>query len=101
MAMIAYGLGILPLIRDLRTAHPRVTKTWYADDSRAGGTFKGIQQHLDELMVQGPPQGYLPEPTKSILVIYPQNVPSAEDLFHRKGLQIVMGSRYLGRFIGT
>ena len=25
LSMIPYGLGIIPLIRDLRTAHPRVT----------------------------------------------------------------------------
>ena len=57
LAMIAYGLGILPLIRDLWTAHPRVTQPWYTDDAGSGGTFAGICQHLDDLMVQGPPRG--------------------------------------------
>ena len=26
LAMIAYGVGVLPLIRELREAHPRVTQ---------------------------------------------------------------------------
>ena len=39
LAMIAYGIGVLPLIRDLRIAHPRVTQTWYAYDAGVGWKF--------------------------------------------------------------
>ena len=53
LAMIVYDLGILSLIRDLWTDHPRVTQPWYADDAGAGGIFAGIWQHMDNLMVQG------------------------------------------------
>ena len=35
--MISYGIGVLPLIRNLREAHPRITQPWYADDAGAGG----------------------------------------------------------------
>ena len=31
LAMVEYGLGILPLIYELRTDHPSVTQPWYAD----------------------------------------------------------------------
>ena len=34
--------------------HPLVIKLWYADDSGAGGSFKNIYKHLEELMVRGP-----------------------------------------------
>ena len=37
LSMIAYGIGILPLIRELQNAHPRVTQSWYDDDAGAGG----------------------------------------------------------------
>ena len=39
--MIAYGIRVLPLIRELRGAHPWVTQPWYADDAGAegGGRF--------------------------------------------------------------
>ena len=39
LPMIAYDLGILPLIQYLRTARPRVTHSWYADDAGVGGKF--------------------------------------------------------------
>ena len=42
ITMVAYELGILPLIHELRQTHPGVTQPWYADDAGAGGTFGGI-----------------------------------------------------------
>ena len=51
LAMISYGLGILPLLRDLRTAHPSITQLWFTDDTRAGSTFVGIRKYLYDLMV--------------------------------------------------
>ena len=39
LAMIFYGIGVLPLIRDLRRDHPHVMQPWYADDAGAGGSF--------------------------------------------------------------
>ena len=39
LAMIAYGIRVLPLIRVLRSDHPQVYQPWYADDAGAGGTF--------------------------------------------------------------
>ena len=77
-----------------------LTKTWYADDIGEVGTFKGIQCHLEDLMIRGPPRGYFPEPTKRILVVYPQNVPRAEAFFWGYGLYIVKGRRYLRGFVG-
>ena len=99
LAMVAYGLGILLLIYELRQAHPRITHNWYADDAGAGGTSEGIRRHLDGLMVRGPPQGYFPKPTKSILVVSPRKIPQAEAFFRGYGFQIVTGNRYLGGFV--
>ena len=78
LAMIAYGIGVLPLIRELRGAHPRVTQPWYADDAGAGRKFSHILEHLRYLQARGPARGYYPEPTKSILVVAPGNVARAE-----------------------
>ena len=66
LSMIAYGIGLLPLIRELWNAHPWVTHPWYADDAGAGGTFQKILEHFWDLQVRGPARGYYPEPTKSI-----------------------------------
>ena len=44
--------------------------------------------------------GYFPEQTKSILVVYPRNFLWVEAFFQCYGLQIMTGSRYLGEFVG-
>ena len=67
--MIAYGIGLLPLIRVLQVDHPQVYQPWYADDSGAGGRFKDIMAHFRDLQLKGPARGYFPDPTKSILVV--------------------------------
>ena len=46
LAMIAYGIGVLPLIRELRGAYPRITQPWYANDAGDGGTFQQVQEHF-------------------------------------------------------
>ena len=86
LSMVAYGLGTPSIIRDLRTIHPSVTQPWYADDAGAGGKISDMQHHLNEPMVRGPPWGYFTEPTKSILVLSPQNFPQAEAFFWGYGV---------------
>ena len=97
--MIAYGIGVLPLIRELREAHTCVTQPWYADDAEAGGMFNDVQAHFQDLQARGPARGYYPEPTKSILVMAPGNVNRAEEHFRGLGIQVVTGHRYLGGFL--
>ena len=82
-------------------AHPNITHPKFADDASAGGTFRGIRQHLDNLMVRGPPHGYFLDLTKSILVVSTHNFPRVEAFFRGYGLHIVTGSCLLGGFMGS
>ena len=41
-----------------RADHHIFNQPWYADDAGSGVTFAGIQWHLEDLVVLGPPQGY-------------------------------------------
>ena len=91
LTMIAYAIGVLPLIRGIWGAHPCVTQPWYADDTGAGGEFEHFLAHLWDLQLRGPQRDYYPEPTKSILVVAPRNVARAEDLFRGMGIQVVTG----------
>ena len=100
LAIIAYGIGVLPFIRELWDAHPRVTQPWYADDVGAGGAFKDVQAHFQDLQARGPAQGYYLEPIKSILVVAPGNVARADEHLRGLGIRVVMGHRYLGGFLG-
>ena len=42
LAMINYGIGILPLIRELHNVHIKVTHIWYADFAGSGGNFAAL-----------------------------------------------------------
>ena len=52
------------------------------------------------MQARGPPRGYFLEPTKSILVVALRNLSREEEFFCGIGFQVVMGSPYLGGFIG-
>ena len=94
--MIAYGLGVLALSRELREAHPKFTQPWYAENSGVVRTLPCIFSHLENIMAQGQPRGYLPDPTNSILFISTHNFKRAESFLNRRGPTIFIGSRYLG-----
>ena len=55
LSVIAYVIGVLPLIREIRDAHPRVTQPWCADDAGGGGVgYLGkILTHFQDLQVRG------------------------------------------------
>ena len=78
--MVVYELGILPIICELQKPHPGITQPWYTDDDGESGTFEGIWQHLDDLMVRGTLRGYFLKTTKSILVVSPWNAPAGAGL---------------------
>ena len=47
--MIACGIGILPLIKNLKLEGPDVTQTWYTDDTRSLGMFTRIETYFNSL----------------------------------------------------
>ena len=60
--MIAYSIGILPLIKKLKKEFPDVTQPWYADDAGALGTLVRIKSYFHLIERHGLGQGYDPEP---------------------------------------
>ena len=54
LEMISYGIGILPLIKNLKWDIPDVTQTWYADNTGALVTFTRIETYFNSLTRQGP-----------------------------------------------
>jgi hypothetical protein len=75
--MLAYGTGILPLIRQLKPEFPQVEQPWYADDEGAGAKFDKIECFFRRLCEIGRLFGYYPEPTKSILIVRQHNLEEA------------------------
>eukprot|EP00978_Attheya_sp_CCMP212_P023068 scaffold69828_cov33-Attheya_sp.AAC.3 len=70
----------------------------YADDAGAGGSFAKIREYFEKLNEYGPPRGYFPERTKSILVMSERNLERANAEFADLGfkVKVVTGARYLG-----
>ena len=61
--MIAYGIGIIPLIKNLKREIPDVTQPWYSDDARALGMFARIETYFYSLTRLGLGRGYHPKPS--------------------------------------
>ena len=57
LAMIAYRIIILPLIKNIKQEIPDVTQTWYSDNVGALGMFARLENYFDSLTHQGPGQG--------------------------------------------
>ena len=66
LAMIAYDIWVLPLIREIQVSHPCVTQPLYTDDAGAEGNFVHIMAHLWDLQARGLSRSYYLDPTKSI-----------------------------------
>ena len=98
--MIAYRIGILPLIKNLKQEILDVTHPWYAGIARALGMFAILETYLDSLTRQGPRRRFYPEPSKSKLIVRPENLEAEKKLGARHGFKVCTGARYLGGCIG-
>ena len=72
LVMIAYRIGILPLINDLKREIPDITHPWYADNAGALRTFARPGTYFYLLTRQGPVWGYHLEPSNIILISRPE-----------------------------
>ena len=97
--MIAYGIGILPVIKNLRRALPDVTQPWYDDYARDLGMFAILETYFDLLPHQVPVRGYHPKPSKSVLIVCPDNIEAGNFFGRRHGFKVCTGARYLGGYI--
>ena len=71
--MIAYSIGILPLIIKLKREIPFIINPWCADYIGALGTFARIETYFDSLTRQGLGRGYYPKPSKIVLIVHTEN----------------------------
>ena len=72
--MIAYGIGILPLIKNIKREISDVTQPCYADNAGDLGTFTRLKTYFYSLTSQGPGRGYHNNPTKRVLIVRPENL---------------------------
>ena len=104
-AMGMYACSLMPLVNSLKhdvespTVYPK--QVWYADDSAAGGKLTQIVKWWNDLQQQGPIYGYHPKPSKTWLIVKPEYLNKAKELFPSEINITTTGHRYLGSFIGN
>ena len=99
LAMAMYAIGTLPLIRKLDGI---AKQTWFADDSAAASSLKRLKSWWDLLNEIGPLYGYFPNGAKTHMLVKPQHVAKAREIFKDTAIMISEeGERYLGGAIGT
>ena len=98
LAMVAHGIGILLIIKNLKTEFADATHPWYDDDSDSLGTFANVKLYFNLLKRFGPRRGYYPKPSKRILILYPENLSSGNFGLHH-GFKVFGYTRYPGIFL--
>ena len=99
LAMAMYAIATVPLIHRLQQ---RVTQVWFADDATAGGKLLDLRGWWDQLVSCGEDYGYSANASKTWLVVKPEHLAQANEIFADSGVQITSeGRRHLGAALGT
>ena len=101
--MVLYGIILVPLAEELRSADPGLLSPFYAYNAAFDGSERRSAQLLNLLMEMGPDRGYFPNPDKSLFISdTPGQEVAAKREFAKEGLCLtfVSGSRYLGEYLG-
>ena len=99
LATIAYSIGILPLIKNLKRELHDVTQTRYVDNDRELGTFARIDTYFHSLTQQGLGRVCYPKPSKSVLIVHPDNLKARKWFSTHHGFKMCTGASYLGDYI--
>ena len=60
--------------------------------------FDNLERYFNSLKRNGLARGYYPKPTKSILVVHPENLEAGELFGRCHGFKVCTGARYLGGY---
>ena len=100
LAMAMYAISVIPLIDAIRDCDVR--QAWFADDATAAGSLNGLQKWWSGLVRLGPAYGYHVKPSKSWLIVKPDYLNLAKEVFADCGVGITAeGKRHLGAAIGS
>ena len=100
LAMVMYALGTLPLIREAAAAN--AVQASYADDSTAASKIIRLREWWSILETRGPAYGYYTNAAKSVLLVKPQFLNIAREVFADTEVRVTAdGHRHLGAVLGT
>lgn len=100
--MILYGIGHLPLAKDLCRKDPSFLQHWYANSLALEGPASKVTQHFQRLCQHGPDIGYFPSGAKSNGICLRASEPAAKATFVAANLPMQFSCRqcYIGGFNG-
>ena len=103
LGMAIYAIAISPLLDIMVTTAGNNSKmAAFADDMSASGKVVSLKECWIRLIEVGPKYGYYPQPTKSWLIVKPEQLDEARRIFEGTGVQITTeGERHLGAVIGA
>src|ERR1700709_1700537 len=87
--MAMYALALVPLLRKL---HPLCRQVWYADDATGCDNFARMREWFDALQRHGPKYGYYPKPSKCILIVKPDRLKKANEVFKGTHVEVKVES---------
>ena len=97
--MAMYALALVPLLNKL---HPMCLQVWYADDATGCDKFERMRAWFDALQLHGPKYGYFPKPSKCILIVKPDRLERANEIFKGTDVNLqVDGTKDSGVEINT
>jgi len=100
--MAYYATAMMPLVQRLEASCPETSQKWYADDDAAAGTVRHLHKYWLDIKEEGPKFGYNPNAQKSVLLVKPDHLEEAQELFADTNIVLTCdGSTYLGAAIGT
>ena len=100
LAMVAYIIRVIPLIKCLKATYPDVNQPWYAYYAGALGTCDDIGLYFNSLKRLGPGCWYYPEPSKIVLILHSDNFTSGKEFGLSSGFKVCTGTHYLVSFSG-
>ena len=99
MPMITYDIVILPLIKNLQQKLPDINQPCYTEDVGPLCTVTRVVTYFNYLTRQGPWRRYHTKPSKSILIVHPENLEAGKVFGARHVFKVWLGTRYLGVYI--
>ena len=102
VAMAIYGIGLLKLQQKIKFCDTGVKQVAYADDLTGAGKITDIRSWWDCVIDKGSKFGYIPNASKSVLIVKPEFYERATEEFRDTEVKVTKeGERHLGAVIGT
>ena len=99
ISMAVHALGMLPMLSVITTLDTRHVA--FADDLTGAGTIDSLYSWWKKICEHGPSISYNPKAEKSWLIVKPEKLKLAENIFADTNINItVEGKRHLGAAIG-